>query len=208
MVDFASKLTMTDISIDCETLGVKYDAPVLSIGAIQFNRTTGRFGKEFYVEINMRSAVKGAERGIDPETIYWWINQNRSVAAGLFDDSDVARARKKVMSQALFDLCDFVRATPGALVWSNGPAQDVTWLEHAYDTQAIGLSPPWTLRNVRDLRTLRDIAALRGFDYHTIPFKGTQHNALDDAKHQAHVVIDCLAAIVGKTSTYEDPDEI
>lgn len=181
----------SDVSIDCESLGTNYCAPVLSIGAVQFNRHTGQIGKTFYVEINMRAAIRGAEAGIDPETIYWWMKQSPAAAAKLFDDSDVARARKIGMADALLQLGDFVRTSGSPLVWANGPMQDVSWLENAYAKQAIGLSQPWNFRNVRDVRTIRDIAMECGFDYKTLSFIGTEHNALDDAVHQAHIVINC-----------------
>lgn len=185
----------SDVSIDCESLGIAYNAPVLSIGAVQFNRHTGQMGKTFYVEIRMASAIKGAESGIHPDTIYWWMKQNPTVAAQLFDDSDVARARKLGIADALLQLGDFVRSSGSPLVWANGPMQDISWLENAYAKQAIGLSQPWGFRNVRDVRTIRDIAMDLGFDYHSIAFEGREHNALDDAVHQARVVIQCFAKI-------------
>ena len=215
MVDFNSKLKMTptectDISLDCESLGTAYNAPILSIGAIQFNRLTGKFGKEFYAEVNLRSAVKGAERGIDPETIYWWIKQQPTLAANMFDDSDVARARKVPIAQALFDFADWFRGSGSPRIWTAGPMQDIAWMEHAYANQAVGQSQPWNFRNVRDLRTLRESALDVGFDYHKIPFKGREHHALDDAKWQARVVIECTAAIMHKPRPdidYDDPDD-
>lgn len=199
MVDFHSKLKTkemnprdcTDVSIDCESLGTAYNAPVLSIGAVQFNRYTGQFGKTFYVEIRMASAIKGAESGISPDTIYWWMKQSPTIAAKLFDDSDVARARKLGMADALLQLADFVRTSGSPCIWSRGVMQDISWLENAYAKQAIGLSQPWLYQKVRDVRTILALAEDAGFDETKVVFEGTPHDALADAVHQAHLICMC-----------------
>lgn len=199
----------TDISIDCESLGINYCAPVLAIGAVQFNVHTGAFGKKFYVEITMRSAIRGAERGINPDTIYWWMKQSPTAAARLFDDSDVARERKLVMAEGLHQLSDFVRSSGSPRVWAKGPMQDIAWLEHAYDQQAVGLTPPWGYNNVRDVRTIAELATMRGAKIDQIKFEGVEHNALDDAVHQAKQVMAswwCLAPTEKKGVTLKQND--
>ena len=51
--------------------------------------------------------------------------------------------------------------------------------------RAVDLPAPWSYRAPRDCRTIYEAAG--GVE---IPFEGTQHNALDDAKHQARCVIE------------------
>jgi len=48
---------MTDYMIDLETLGTKVDAPVLSIGAVEFNLETGKLGQEFYCVLDLQSQL-------------------------------------------------------------------------------------------------------------------------------------------------------
>jgi len=64
---------MLDISIDIETLGTSNEAPVATIGAVQFDRSTGEFKKEFYERILLDSALKFGKA--DGDTIAFWLKQ-------------------------------------------------------------------------------------------------------------------------------------
>lgn len=52
-----------------------------------------------------------------------------------------------------------------------------------------GQPVPWQWWNDRDVRTIVELGKAIGFDpKRDMPFKGTRHNALDDAIHQAKYV--------------------
>ena len=75
-------------------------------------------------------------------------------------------------------------------VWGNGSSFDIAILEYWYNK--LGLCIPWNFWNVRDLRTIVEVA---GIDKRSIPFEGEQHNALDDAKHEAKILLACYEAL-------------
>ena len=70
--------------------------------------------------------------------------------------------------------------------WANSPKFDMTMLETAAD--AVDVAAPWEYYELRDVRTVKN---LPGVD--EPEFNGTEHHALDDAKHQARLV----AAVIG-----------
>lgn len=171
---------MEDISIDCETLGLRYDAPVVAVGAVAFDIATGKLGKTFYQRIQLDSAIRSGR--VNGKTLQWWMKQSQEARQETFGED----LETLDLASTLANLSSWVReAPPSVRVWANGPAQDITWLEHAYDTGCVGLKEGWYFANVRDMRTLVDVAA---FDKSKVPAVGTQHNALADAKWQALVI--------------------
>jgi hypothetical protein len=175
----------TAISIDLETLKSRYDAAILSIGAAAIDLDTGKLGKTFYREINLATAMKAGS--ISPDTLAWWVGQNDK-AKRVFSD----HGKKVPLSVALYDLGLYVAEHKGATVWGNGSSFDITILEYAYDHGAVGQQEPWAYWDVRDMRTIVDVAAV---DKKSIPSVGVAHNALDDAIFQAHVIHRCWVKI-------------
>lgn len=176
---------MNDYSIDLETLSTRFDAPILSIGVAQFSRDSGKIGSTFYREVKIESAVQyGVVNG---GTIAWWMGQS-DAAKRIFQGED----KKVTLPQALLDLSKFL--PPAAVVWGNGATMDITVLEYAI--AKMGSKVPWDFWNIRDMRTVVDIAGYRKGD---VVFTGVPHNALDDAKHQAEVISHCIGKLSRKT---------
>lgn len=73
-------------------------------------------------------------------------------------------------------------------VWANSPSFDCELLEAAYD--AVGLEAPWDFYQERDYRTLSSLPVAVD-----VEFEGVEHDALDDAKHQALVAAETLARL-------------
>lgn len=200
---------MKDISIDCETLSEKFDAPVIAIGAVAFDRKTGKLteGKKpvasFYKEVELQSAIKSGR--VSGSTIAWWITQSDR-AKKIFDQE--SEKNKSSLATVLVEFSHWYRdaADSGAVAWTNGPSQDITWLEHAYTVGGHGLTIPWRFNMVRDMRTIVDLATdLTGFDRNTVEFKGVEHNAKDDALYQARIIIAAYAALkAGRNSVQAD----
>jgi len=183
----------TDVSIDIETLDNKFSSAILSIGAVAFDRRTGKLGKTYYREIDIDSAIKSGTVGAD--TLCWWMRQEDKVKA-IFSDSTAARADKIHLATALQEFCTFIRSLGAPCVWGNGPSFDVTIIEHALNRGSVGLAIPWAFWNVRDVRTVVDLAEL------TTPWRranvareGVHHNALHDAAHQARLVLGGMVAL-------------
>jgi hypothetical protein len=188
-----SPFPWTDVSIDLETLSHKYNAPILSIGAVAFNRDTGKTGPTFYQEIDIDSAIRvGTVTG---GTVAWWITQNRD-AKRIFDDNEIARAKKMHLASALLNFTTFVRSLGTPRPWGNGATFDITIIEHSIDRGSVGLEPPWAYWNIRDVRTVVDAAeSLAGWKKDSVKRVGVHHNALDDATYQAHLVIEAWRAL-------------
>lgn len=212
-----------DISVDCETLAIAFDAPVIAIGARAFDRTTGKLGAKFYIEIELASAIKSGR--VNGGTIAWWITKSPR-AKTLFDEE-----REKTKSSLATALVEFSHWCIGQgkdtnqqsgqlFAWGNGASQDITWLEHAYTVGGHGLAIPWIFRNARDLRTIVDAATdISGFNDNSVNFVGTEHNAVDDATHQAKLISAAYKALMEynpkqrqaaalKTITKDDDDEL
>jgi hypothetical protein len=193
----------TDASIDLETLGQKYNAPIVSIGAVAFNRETGKIGTTFYQEIDIDSSLKIGT--VTTSTLCWWLNQNKN-AKQLFDDSAAGRGRKMHIASALLNFTTFVRSLGAPRVWGNGATFDITILEHSIDKGSVGLSPPWVFWNIRDMRTLVDAAeSIKGWKKESVEAVGTHHNALDAATYQAKVIIHAWAALGDKPPPVAKP---
>jgi exodeoxyribonuclease VIII len=200
-----------DISIDCETLGKMFDAPVIAIGARAFDRMTGKLGAKFYIEIELASAIKTGR--VDGSTIGWWIMQ--SPRAKVIFDPD-RESKKSSMATALVEFSHWcigqgkdTNQQSGVLhAWSNGAAQDITWLEHAYTVGGHGLTIPWQYNMSRDLRTIEKAATdIAGFDRATVKPVGVEHNAVDDATYQANIIIAAYKALRGSKTTPVPTDD-
>ncbi len=173
-------------SIDLETLGTRYNAPVISIGVVQFDPDTGKLGAEFYREIDIDSALKAGKAS--GSTLVWWMQQSEKPRR-------IFSAENKVsLATALDELATWLRGKAMApKVWGNGASFDITILEHAYENGCVGLREAWHYTNVRDMRTLVEAAQLDKGDWPKDV--GTHHNALDDAKYQAMVISACRMKI-------------
>lgn len=186
-----------DLSVDCETLGKDYDAPVIAIGARFFDKGTGKLFSKFYVELALNSLFSQWQRNfrVDPDTIRWWINQSER-AKKVFEKED---KDKKTVATALLEFNQWIikESRPGTLkVWCNGPSQDATWIEHAYTVGGHGLALPWAFNRPRDMRTITDLAQeLVGWDWKTVKAVGTAHNAVDDADYQANCISSAFTAM-------------
>ena len=159
--------------IDLETLGTTPDSAILAIGVVIFCPLTGKQGKEFYETINFEDAN---HRKIDASTVKWWMEQDDAARKSLTNPS-----KKPIsLNEALLKLKEFLPT--GVKVWGNGATFDISMLEHAYN-----YAPPWKFWNIRDVRTVVDLAS-DVVNIKKITFDGIKHGALYDAKHQAKYV--------------------
>ena len=168
---------MNHVMLDTETLGVKQNSAFISIGACQFDPDTGKIGETFYVNIDWDDALK--TRGVTGSTIRWWLRQSKEA-------QDRVCAPGKSLKEVLAAFGRWFRKDGvERCIWGNGACFDVAMLENAYE-QLFGMTP-WNHWAVRDVRTIVDLAAgIVSRD--SVPFEGTQHDALADAVHQAKYV--------------------
>jgi hypothetical protein len=164
---------MRHIMIDLETMGTRYDAPVLAIGAVYFNPDTGETGDQFYQAVDIASAFRfGNATG---DTVRWWMQQGDAARAA-------AIAGRASLPDALTAFRLFCRDQP--IVWGNGATFDISILEYAFE-QATDSRAPWSYSDVRDCRTVKDIGSHLGIETRMNAAEGVPHHALDDARFQA-----------------------
>jgi inhibitor of KinA sporulation pathway (predicted exonuclease) len=167
--------------VDIETLGTEPGAAILSIGACAFDPDpeTDDIGDRVKISVDLESC-QAAGLHIDADTLQWWLRQ-----------SDAARyvlSGGIGLNDALGEFAAWLRDVDADEVWANSPKFDAAHLEHAAD--AVDVSLPWAYYELRDVRTIRALPGAVDLEH-----EGTDHDALDDAIHQAREVAETLRAI-------------
>ena len=165
--------------IDTETLGTKPGAAILSIGAVMFGPYG--LGGTFYAPVLLESCIS-VGLTIDPATVTWWMRQSDEARAAAFRE-DAAPLWK-----VLGDFFDWYSANRATHPWCHGTTFDAPILEAAF--KACGLAAPWQYWDVRDTRTLYDLAGVK-----VDRAAGTHHNALDDAINQARAAVQAMGIL-------------
>lgn len=180
-----TELLYTHLMVDIEAFGKKADSPVVSIGAVFFDPSTGNTGSEFYKVISLESAM--ASGGVpDASTIIFWLKASPEARSVLVMDDAIP------LDDALLQLNEFIaeNAANGpeyVQVWGNGATYDNVLLEASYDRT--GIRCPWKFWNNRDVRTIVELGKAVGCKpRYEIPFEGEPHKAISDALHQVKYV--------------------
>lgn len=163
---------MDNLSIDLETLGLKNDAIIVSIGAAYFDISSGEIGRCIYLPVLI---TKQENRSITGDTVKWWMRQSEEARA-VFNHED-----SWLLERQLDRLRDLILVD--TKVWGNGATFDISILENAYGDIA-----PWEFYNIRDMRTIVDLAERKGWSKDNVVRSGTHHHALDDAIFQAKCI--------------------
>ncbi|MFC5551782.1 3'-5' exonuclease [Massilia aerilata] len=174
-----SRPGLDDVMIDTETAGTTPGSAILSIGAVMFG--PAGLGASFYAPILLQSCTH-VGLIIDPKTITWWMNQSDQARAAAFHP-DAAP-----LPQMLLDFSNWFVAQRAKRPWCQGANFDIPLLDAAY--KACGMVPPWQFWNVRDTRTLFELAGVK-----VDRSKGTYHNALDDAHAQAEAAVKAMRVL-------------
>lgn len=176
---------MKDVMVDLETMGKKVNSKLLSIGACEFDITTGDIGRKFHMQINLDKCFGE----YDASTIIWWMKQSDE-ARSKFYDNGKGKDIKQVLSE--FSAWYPTKAT----IWGNGATFDIGKLQYQYDR--ISVEAPWEYYNENDVRTIVRLGKVKGFDpKRDMPFVGVKHDALCDAIHQAKYVSAIYKRIIG-----------
>ncbi len=190
---------MTHIMVDLETWGTVPGSDIRSIGAVVFDPIAGTLGDEFYAALDnpagrMRNGifethlVTGKEDyrkyplTRDPETEKWWADQSAEAQGAFEDRIDLILGLGRF--KAWWQERDIGLSSDHARFWAHGPHFDEALLAACYRVAGFDRLP-WHYRAPRDTRTIYEAAG--GVE---LPFEGTPHNALDDAKYQARCVVE------------------
>ncbi|MGY9520649.1 3'-5' exoribonuclease domain-containing protein [Citrobacter freundii] len=175
----------THLMVDMETMGNGPDAPIVSIGAVFFDPSTGNTGAEFYRVVSLESSMSFGMKP-DASTIQWWLKQSSEARSAILVDEAMG------LREALELLADFIaeNAANGShtvQIWGNGCSFDNVILRRAYALTETPFSVPFW--NDRDVRTMVELGKSVGINPRfDIPFEGDMHNALSDARHQVKYV--------------------
>lgn len=175
----------THLMVDMETMGNSPDAPIVSIGAVFFDPSTGNTGAEFYRVVSLESSMSFGMKP-DASTIQWWLKQSSEARSAILVDEAMG------LRESLELLADFIaeNAANGShtvQLWGNGCSFDNVILRRAYALTETPFAVPFW--NDRDVRTMVELGKSVGINPRfDIPFEGDMHNALSDARQQVKYV--------------------
>lgn len=155
------------LMIDFETLGLRPNSVVLSVGICPIPRQHNLF-PAIYKEFSVGDQYL---RTSDSKTFDWWKGQPNPPFHGT---EDLHEGFEEICQQlteatAIYDVN----------LWANGTDFDIPLFYNVLD--AMGIKSPIPYNNVRDYRTLRKLF----WDVKEDARVGQSHHALDDAQHQA-----------------------
>ena len=163
--------------IDIETLGIRSNSIVLTLGGVKFNPFTDDISDEFYVKFDI-TEQENLNRHIDESTVKWWDDQDKAVRDEAFSPDG-----RKTLEDGLFEFNKWIGNSTE--LWSQGGTGfDIRIMENLY--KDAGNPVPWPYWGVRDSRTI--ISLLPYDPRKKLPESKEAHNALADCKMQAKAI--------------------
>jgi len=171
---------MPHVMVDIETMDTEVTTVICSIGACFFNPEIMEIGSTFYQKLDWSKQTPG--RTIGSDTVKWWLHQEKAAQAELVksDSGSLYGTLSQFMSWLGYP----------EYVWANGINFDIAILTHA--AKQFNIHVPWKYNAPQELRTLR---LLNLVGDNEVPVNPMEHNALEDAKWQAHYAMAALAKI-------------
>lgn len=167
-----------NLMLDFETLGVRPDCAVLSLGAVLFDHQ--RIVSEQYFKFDVQSQLDDG-RTVNAQTIQWWTEQSKEAREVLYETFNDINLETFVGFFGLW-LQGFESVDPKTLkVWGNGASFDIP----IADSLINGKREFWFHYNHRCFRTFATMTKCKKL----VTREGVHHNALDDARYQAQCVL-------------------
>lgn len=167
------------VMIDIETIGTNPGDAILSIAAVEFNRTGVKNDSDFLVEISTESCVLDYGMNIDMETVDEFL-----VPA----EADFT-VEGRELDDALRKFNNWLPNDSDTRVWANSPSFDCKFLDDAYER--CGMQQGWNWYRQRDVRTAKEFYRyMSDKDVPDNSMEGTPHEPLYDAKNQAMTVVE------------------
>lgn len=164
------------VMVDLETLSLRPNACIVSIGATRFTIADG-ITDQFSINIDpFDSKQYGAH--IDKDTVAWWKTQDPAI-------SDMWKVDPQPLKEALSAFCRWFggRSIP---IYGNSPSFDCVCLKE--NMYATGVPCPWNFRDETDYRT---ICKLLPMEYTK---SANLHSSLHDAIFQTEHLLKILRA--------------
>jgi oligoribonuclease (3'-5' exoribonuclease) len=176
-----------DVMVDVETTGVQFDrCGIIQIAAVRFNLREGTFDPHsFDMALTLPSTRMWEENCRD-----WWHSSQ-----GMIDTLHGIQRRAQSPQPVMEAFARWVRANnnpqDGVTFWAKPTSFDFSFVESYF--RELDVLSPFHYRNQMDLNTFirsrffpEDPPKLE----QTIPFSGSEHNAIDDVWHQIKVVFE------------------
>lgn len=140
----------THVMVDIETMGNRHNAPIISIGAIQFDldgNTFERFEKVITLDSSM---AIGCEP--DASTIIWWMKQSYDARQYVTN-----KENSVTINKALHEFNTWLKSVQpkktNLYLWANSPSFDLSLLKNSY--QRCNIKPYWLFYKELDVRTIQ-----------------------------------------------------
>ena len=145
-----------DVMIDLETLGTSSNTMILTIAAVVFDPLTGKTGDKFYEKIDIDSYKKyKGEFTFDASTLLWWMTvAPESARKEAFTNNN--RKDIAIVMENFKLWCENIKRP--IKIWSHGSSFDVVIV--SYTMNILNLQIPWKFWDIRDTRTIYDLAEI------------------------------------------------
>lgn len=174
------------VMIDVETYSTSSIGVVRTLAAVLFN-LSGKYDTLIDYGLDIEEQLLNGLI-VDQSTINFWREQPEELRSALVQKT------QSPLADVLISLRDTVTAYTDSgttiYLWSHGSNFDTVILSNLYKIK--GIKPFWEYKNVRDTRTLFDLA---GYEYKA---KGG-HNALEDARSQVVAVCEAYNKLFNTT---------
>ncbi len=179
---------MADVMLDLESLSTNNNATVLSIGAVQCNVKTGKYGKKIHIFVDaLPQMINGAD--VCMKTLTWWTSQKNEAKNKLLHNKTVEPGDACLQFISFIDQVkeSILKTDPSFKVenmklWGNGILADNVWIENFF--KRCGVEFPFDYWAHQDVRTLTQIEDYDKVKKLTGDFVGIKHDAIDDCLHQ------------------------
>lgn len=162
------------IMIDFETLGTKPDSPVLSFGAVIFDKEGIKDTYYAIIEPDLNN------KKVSLATLRWWMLQNKAAQDEAFQET--IRLTEETFTDTFYEWLSDKVDFETLCIWSNGADFDIPILKNIMDD-----AYPFEFYNHRCFRTFKVL-----FYDVEIADETCAHNALSDALWQARYMIEIL----------------
>jgi hypothetical protein len=167
---------------DLETMSVRSNALILSMGFCRFNINTQKIYDELLLNIDFKKSLIDypGKFNVMKETVDFWSKQNREILASIYES-------QIPLEEAIDKIYTWFQN--GKEIWCWGAAFDIPILEHAIRVtgklEQYG-KMPWSYGNVRCARTVASVFNEK------IERSSGHHNALSDCIDQSKVIMKIL----------------
>lgn len=185
-----SDIKKKHLMIDIETMGLRHNAPVMSIGAVWFDPEQNGWqpkNRAFYCRFEQNEVLTLCKDGLDAGTILWWLEQDDASRKEITDPEGTVPVGIGISALERFILSESEDPdVRDVYVWGNSDTFDIGTL--GAFIQKAGFKIPWNYGRDANCRTVVWLSRLlTGMDKPK-DMRGVKHNALHDAEHQAKYI--------------------